>query len=76
MSDINKRLDSALEAVKALPIVYRERALVSLQTLAMEWEQRTVTRLDDRRRRRWAELNVEISRRLNDLREALRTHRR
>jgi hypothetical protein len=76
MLDSGKRLDDAVEAVKTLPVIYQERALVALRSLVEEWEQRTAQRLDDRKRRRWAELNVEISRRLQDLHEALRRHHR
>ena len=75
MSDVDKRLDEAIKAVKALPNTYRERAVLGLRTLLADWEQRLKQRLDARHqatKKRWAELNVEISRRLHDLSDALK----
>jgi hypothetical protein len=79
MSDLGKQLDDLLHAVKTLPQSYQERALVSLRTLVGEWEQRSMQRLDDQEeaaKRRWAELNVEFSRRLTDLRQHIKHKRR
>jgi hypothetical protein len=76
MPEFDRRLDAALAAVKALPVIYHERALVALHSLGEEWRQQMAQRLDDRKRRRWAELNLEVSRRLQDLRDVLRRTRR
>ena len=78
MPDFHRRLDEALRAIKALPRVYQERALLGLRTVLGEWERRTKQRLDVRQqaaKQRWAELNVEFSRRLHDLTSTLKKRR-
>ena len=78
MPDVNKRLDDAIRAIKALPHTYQERALLSLRTLLVDWEKRAKRRLDARHqaaKQRWAELNVEFSHRLHALSDALKKRR-
>ena len=78
MHDVNKRLDDAIRAIKALPQTYKERALLSLRTLLGDWEQRAKRRLDVRHqvaKQRWAELNVEFSHRLHALTDVLKKGR-
>ncbi len=55
----------------------QERALLGLRTLLGDWEQRAKRR-DARQqaaKQRWAELNVEFSRRLQDLTDVLKKRR-
>ena len=78
MPDINKRLDEAITAIKALPRTYQERALLGLRTLLGDWEPRAKQRWDARQqaaKQRWAELNVEFGRRLHELTEVLNKRR-
>ena len=78
MSALGERLDEAVQAVKTLPRQYQERALIGLRTLLIDWQRRVSQRRDERHqatKQRWAQLNVEFSRRLEDLSQALKKRR-